>query len=276
MSQIADLGEKIVKGVISRFKSKQPSRYPGIGWLQQKVLKHQDDRSEKDITINKLTIFYKRPYELLYTYNALFIEELYRFPATDRAPVVLDCGANIGLSILYYKTLYPSAIIHAYEADKNNFLLLQKNIEVNQLKNVQAHFAAVWTHTGIVSFHAEGSEASHVLENENHKTNPVPSLSLTDILQQHEHIDFLKIDIEGAEWQVLTQSGDSLQKAANVFIEYHGNVDETQKLADLIQLMTSKGYKVYVNHATDQLKQPFYNRSSGLTYDIQLHLFCYR
>ncbi|SHL96074.1 FkbM family methyltransferase [Chitinophaga sp. CF418] len=53
----------------------------------------------------------------------------YRFKADTDAPYIIDCGANIGLSILYFKWLYPKAKVLAFEPDGDNLVILQKNVE---------------------------------------------------------------------------------------------------------------------------------------------------
>src|SRR5688572_3562695 len=98
----------IVNGIAHQFnKKKTKSRFSSITWLQEKQLKHQDDQTLKTFKIGDLQIRYKRPYELLHTYKELFEDEIYRFTAAHSSPLIIDCGANIGLSILYFKQLYP-------------------------------------------------------------------------------------------------------------------------------------------------------------------------
>ena len=50
-------------------------------------------------------------------YREIFIQELYRFETSNPAPVIIDCGANCGLSVVYFKQLFPAAKIVAVEAD---------------------------------------------------------------------------------------------------------------------------------------------------------------
>ena len=66
-------------------------------------------------------------------------------------PFIIDCGANIGLSVIYLKNLYPDAEIVAFEPDEQNFQLLQKNIASFGFKNVEARKEAVWTENTMAS-----------------------------------------------------------------------------------------------------------------------------
>src|SRR5688572_20822569 len=53
----------------------------------------------------------------VHSYSEIFKREIYRFTTVNNAPKIIDCGANIGLSVIYFKRLYPAAKIVAFEAD---------------------------------------------------------------------------------------------------------------------------------------------------------------
>ena len=60
-----------------------------------------------------------------YTKQAVIDQGCYRFVTTKEAPVILDCGANIGLSVIYFKQLYPNSKITAFEPDPDVFKVLK-------------------------------------------------------------------------------------------------------------------------------------------------------
>ena len=263
----------ILNGV---FKSRKGPKQ-GIGhlpWTLEKILKHQEDKEIKKVKIGNLVIWYKRPYELLHTYKELYEKGLYKFSSSTASPLIIDCGSNIGLSVLYYKQLYPFSSIVAFEPDEQNFLLLQKNVGTNGLLEVQLHKAAVWIHNGTISFEGRESEASHISEGDT--AHKVASIRLKDVLEQHDQVDFLKIDIEGAEWPVIVDCKDSLKHVAHLFLEYHGKVEDTNKLTELLEIVKQNGFKVYIRNAADNLEHPFEERPTASICDVQLNLFCYR
>lgn len=268
--------KRIIKGVWNKAKRKRPkSNFVQLKWLQKKIVKHQDDKRIKKITLNDITIFYQRPYELLHTYKELFENEIYRFVTSSSTPLIIDCGSNIGISVLYYKQLFPKCIVHAFEPDEKNFSILQQNVQVNNLKGVHIYTAAVWTHDGCVNFDADGSEASHI--NEKAKAiGQVSSVRLQSILASFKEIDFLKIDIEGAEWDVLRDCASDLKHVNNLFFEYHGKSFHTGKLNDLLQIVDAAGFHVYIRNAADALAYPFVQKQTATPYDVQLNIFCYR
>jgi FkbM family methyltransferase len=217
---------------------------------------------------------YRRPYELLHTYHDIFENEIYRFTPVSKNPLIIDCGSNIGLSVIYFKQAYPTSKVLAFEPDAGNFELLQKNAINNRLKDVQLNFAAVWTLDGMISFESNASEASHIAQGGN--GHEVKSVSLNKILSEYETIDFLKMDIEGAEWDVIRDCRTNLHKVKNLFLEYHGRVDEVSKLNELLNIVQEAGFMVYVRNAADNLDHPFVDKRTQAAYDVQLNLFCYK
>jgi FkbM family methyltransferase len=267
----------IVKGMVGRLRGRQRAGSGAqLGWLQEKILKHQDDQTVKSYTFKNFKVAYKRPYELLHTYREIFEKEIYRFSAPVNNPLIIDVGANIGMSMLYFKQLYPAAQLMVFEPDENNFQLLSQNCQQNGLQNVQLHKAAVWIHNGTISFEAKESEASHIEEVTEDGANQVACVRLADILQAQKKIHFLKMDIEGAEYKVVQDAAPQLHKVDNFFLEYHGKADETYKLADLFVILKAAGFAMYIKNAADNLEHPFVQKSTGTIYDVQLNIFCYR
>ena len=265
----------IIKGISRRLTSNQRQNKYNLGWIQEKILKHQEDKQEKKIEIAGLKINYVRPYELLHTYKDIFENEIYKFSAANDRPIIIDCGSNIGISVLYYKFLYPNAEVIAYEPDKKNFQLLLKNIADNQLQQVTSHESAIWIENGDISFISNATEGSSI-GNVGKNVVMVPSVRLADLLNKYDKVDFLKLDIEGAEDKVVADCGPLLSKVANLFLEYHGTIHETEKLTVILKTLSDCGFKVYLNNAANHLQTPFYEKESAATHDVQLNLFCYR
>ena len=269
----------MIRGMVSRLAPVgSASRYPPIPWLKEKILKHQDFTTEKKVALHDFSLYYQRPREVIHTYDEIFHKEMYRFDSDNPHPVILDCGANIGLSVLYFKRLFPGAELIAFEPDETNYALLIKNIEINKLSQVTVHKAAVWVKDGKISFEAGASEGSSIASGApaGAPVIEVDSMRLAGLLAARQKIDFLKMDIEGAEWDVLMDSADYLDRIEHMFIEYHGLTFETAKLADLLTLFDRKGFQVYIRNAADGLVHPYIERQTGEKYDVQLNMFCYR
>ncbi len=266
----------ILKGIQKKLtQTKTKPRFKQFSWIQKRIIKHQEDQQVKSFDFGQFKVFYKRPYELIKTYEELFLSEIYRFETNNPKPIIIDCGANIGLSSIYFKTIYPNATLHAFEPDESLFSLLNQNIVVNGFKDTHLHQEAVWIEDRTLSFTNKGSEASHI-DLTNHSEHKVKAIRLASFLEQFEQVDFLKMDIEGAEFQVVADCLEGLKKVDHFFLEYHGKVDQTKQLHTLLQQVESIGFNVYIKMAADQLTSPFYQKQTGTPYDVQLNIFCYK
>jgi FkbM family methyltransferase len=265
----------VINGIGTRLKRRKVySRFPAISWLQLKILKHQEDTSIKTVRLGALNIVYRRPYELRHTYEDLFLHEIYSFKAARPDPFIIDCGANIGISVLYFKSIYPKARVIAYEPDPGNYHILQQNIIANQLKDVEAIESAVWTENGTISFVAKGNEGSKITTADDPDALTIPTSRLAEVIE-NKKVDFLKIDIEGAELDVIKDCAPYLGNVENLFIEYHGKVSETNKLEEILGILR-KHYRVYLKLPVDNLKNPFTEETTNGMFDVQLNVFCYR
>ena len=272
----------ILKGIIKRlFATSQKPRFAPIPWLSVRILKNESDQTIKQRKFPQFILNYIRPYEVVKTYKEIFNEEIYRFEIDNEAneksaaPIILDCGANIGLSSIYFKTIYPNCELHAFEPDERIFRVLEKNILDNHYQNVHLHQAAVWTAQTQLSFDNKGSEASAIdtSGNSHYKVN---AIKLADYINQFDAVDFLKMDIEGAEFEVVQDCASVLHKVKLFFLEYHGLASDTHQLNTLLNIVEKAGFKVYIKMAADHLQSPFFQKATGELYDVQLNIFCYR
>ena len=111
----------------------------------------------------------------------------------------------------------------------------------------------------------ETGDSEHILH--------VPSIRLRDLLEQP--IDFLKLDIEGAEFDVLQDCQDRLQNIETLFVEYHSHINEPQQLQNVLTLLHEAGFR-YQLHEVFTSPNPFLERQTLLGMDLQLNIFAYR
>jgi len=209
-----------------------------------------------------------------YAHKEIHEKEIYQFPSDTKNPVIIDCGANIGLSILYFKKLYPDALITAIEADPVIFSILEKNIQTFGCHDVILIHKALSNKVGEVLFIQEGADAGRMpLEVENPgKSVRVTAVMLDQLLDQE--VDFLKIDIEGAETDVILES-KKLHLVKNLFVEYHSFVHAEQRLHQLLEKLAENGFRYYINAAFCPPK-PYLSQGSYLGMDLQLNISCVR
>jgi FkbM family methyltransferase len=184
---------------------------------------------------------------LIILYRDIFLKELYHFSSTKVAPFIIDCGANIGMSILYFKYLYPQARIIAFEPNPHSFQILEMNIKINQLSDITLYNMALSDVNGSIDFYLpsykgslNGSLLSDYIEGDKIQ---VAAAKLSSYLKNCK-VDFVKMDIEGAENMVIKDlyEHDLLNNIDDIKLEYHQlSEDETLKHT-LISYFESKGF----------------------------------
>jgi FkbM family methyltransferase len=189
-----------------------------------------------------------------FLYREIFARQYYHFVASTTSPVILDCGANVGMASIYFKWLYPNSRIRAFEPDPTTFGLLQRNLNANRL-DVEAYNCALWDEYGELNFHVDASHPGSLLMSTDASRSKaeaikVPSRKLSDFIDGP--VDFMKLDVEGAEHRVLNdliQSG-KLKQIRQIAIEYHHGIGGQKScLAPFLQSLESAGFD-YRIHAS--------------------------
>jgi hypothetical protein len=208
----------------------------------------------------------------IYGINEIFKTNIYKFNASSNEPLIIDCGANIGLSVIYFKQLYPHAIIKAFEPDPKIFNTLTFNVNSFGFKEVELFQKAIWKQNETLQFKQEGGFSGRIpMANDEHNIIEVEAISLQEIIA-NKKIDFLKIDIEGAEYEVLKSCKDNLQNVEHIFIEYHSHQDEKQTLHEILEILTNQGFRYHILEAFTR-KKPFIDNETMLGMDLQLNIF---
>jgi FkbM family methyltransferase len=209
-------------------------------------------------------IWYFRPGQLRYLFEEIFINGVYRFQADNERPTIFDCGSNIGMSILFFKTLYCSARIVGFEPDPVTFARLKENIEKNALSDVVVHQCALSDEEGQTDFFtSDDEEGSLVMSTLNERISgrkiSVPSRRLSSFITGP--IDLLKMDIEGAEEQVLRElaASEKLRMIKQMHIEYHHHISPgIDTLSSTLRLLEDEGfgYELAAQPRFGRLPQP--------------------
>lgn len=202
---------------------------------------------ERRVRVHGWSLLVPDPASLLSAYREIFVNRIYAFDATTPEPRVLDIGANVGVSALFLKTLYPKAKITAYEADPEIFRYLERNVHGNGFTDVELVNKAVWERTGSLTFQADHADGGRVTSAGEPATIGVDAVDIRDVMAG-EQFDFVKIDIEGGEMTVLRRCAPELLRVRNIFVEYHSVAGQRQELADLIDILTRAGFRVDIHN----------------------------
>jgi len=263
----------LVKNIQRRFSSHSRLKKIGLGYIKIKYLKHATDKKIKKYRLYNYDINYINGPDFLHSLLELFYEDIYKFEAGEN-PTIIDCGANVGLSMLYFYYNHPRAEIIGFEPDDVNFDLLSSNIKQLNADKVKIYKEAVWTENGYISFENTGGLGSKISSEETKSTTKIKSTRLKDLLTRK--IDFLKMDIEGAEYGVIKDIKDNLHFVDRFFIEYHGKFANQAELLEILNIVKNAGFRFYIKEALSVFSTPFSRTTNINPYDIQLNIFCFK
>jgi FkbM family methyltransferase len=207
-----------------------------------------------------------------YQIKEYFSDERMKFTTPSKSPLIVDCGANVGVSVIYFKQLFPSAKIIAFEPDPTIASYFKKNIAENKINDVHLSEKAVWKNNDGINFGIEGADGGSIFF-EGEKKIHIPTIRLRDLLAEHKIIDLLKIDIEGAEVEVIRDCDDTLKNVKNLFIEYHSWISNKQDLDILLNTLSKNGFRYYIHSIGFQAEKPFMNINSYNGMDVQLDIY---
>ena len=188
-----------------------------------------------------LTFHYPDRRSLMYVFEEIFIGDDYLFHTTNPRPLIIDCGSNIGVSVAYFKHLYPQSIIVAFEPEPTAFQALRRNIEENGFADVSANQMALVDREGTITLYgAPGSLLSSVTDESAGEPVQVPAGRLSAHMGDGP-VDLLKIDVQGAELSVLTDLANAgkLGLVQRIIVEYH---HQRVGMAGFLSLLEREGF----------------------------------
>ena len=201
------------------------------------------------------TFHYRNEPEFELLSREIFEGGEYSFACDRSDPTILDCGSHIGLSVAWFKQRFPKARIIAFEPDPESFELLQSNVAINGFEGVELLNLAVAPQSGTAPFYgefgvAEPMASAHSLRQEwgtqrSEQSILVNTVALADYITGP--VDYLKVDIEGAETEVMASIQSRLHLVRAVGLEFHGTGHRAQTdEQDLIRLLRDSGYQVSI------------------------------
>ena len=167
---------------------------------------------------------------LYHLYREIFVDRIYGMALGVPAPTIIDCGSNIGMSILHFKTLYPQARVIGFEPHPVVHEVLQRNIERNALASVVVHRLALGAEVGTLQFFIQAGDPGAL--NMGLFAGSAAAQAITVQAERLSHfidaeVDLLKLDIEGAEEMVLQELAQAgkLRQVRRIVCEYHHHID---------------------------------------------------
>jgi FkbM family methyltransferase len=178
-----------------------------------------------------------------FIHSEIFEHQYYRLPLARRPMTILDLGANIGLSTIYFARQFPDAALACVEPAPDNLRLLRKNLALNGVR-ATVIAAAVDANERPLLLELQGRDYEHrIIEPSERGSRPtlrIEGVSVPTILQQlsWDRIGLLKVDIEGHEKELFSGNCDWLNYVDAMCIEWHHHCAEP----DLERLAAKFGF----------------------------------
>jgi FkbM family methyltransferase len=204
----------------------------------------------KDSDDSKIALNLNNPFDCLFNnYNEMFLENKYDCYELDNLDLVLDIGANSGLFSLLCANKGVKKV-YAFEPNKESLVNLNS---VTKNLNVEIIDKAVYTKDEDLKFYIDptnttiGSVSKEHLQIHSNSLEEivVPAISLKTFIKQNniDKISLVKMDIEGAEYEIIDELEDEVFNIIDGFlIEYHDN--DNQKVGKLVDKLVSKGFDI--------------------------------
>lgn len=221
-------------------------------YVKSKLLYKSEEASCRYIGMK---IFAESYTKLLFLILEIFVNEDYEISLEMNNPIIFDCGANIGMATLYFKSKFPNSTVFAFEPNPTAFKYLKKNIEANNLSNVFIYNSALSDKDEKLKFFTPLDESSLVgsrlLNRGGDNFIEVDAVRLSSFIKEldDQKVDLVKIDVEGSEtyiWEDLLQT-KTFSKVSNYLIEYHHNIpDITMSFSQFLSAFEKNNYKYLI------------------------------
>lgn len=212
--------------------------------------------------LGKFTIQYLNSNEYHTIKREIWGQDCYYFETKKDNPYIIDIGSHIGISILYFKHIYPNSKILGFEPNPNTFKILEDNVYINNLKEVSLINKAIWKEKGTKKLYIDNSNynwesnSSFLEHSWSGKENTKPILVKTTTLDDYltnTYVDCLKIDTEGSELSILKSIRKYIYNINNIFIEYHPT--KGNKIKDITDVL-GKNFSITYYNEGKEIKKP--------------------
>lgn len=179
-------------------------------------------------------------------FEEIFIARQYAFSPDRQDPVIIDCGGNVGLSAVWFKLNYPKCRLTVYEADPDLADISQTNLQRAGFEDALVRRQAVWVASEMVAFSTTGDDLGKIVSE---SSTHYPAVDLSE--QLPDRVDLLKLDIEGAEFQVLDRLCETqvIQRVEKLICEFHVWRNKTDDLLATLARLRRNGMQISMKAA---------------------------
>lgn len=181
------------------------------------------------LPISNETIFIRKKSKDKETFKEIFFRKIYNIDLPISPISIIDAGANTGFASLFFKLKYPNSNIVALEIDDDNCKMIHQNLK--NKKSIEIIKKGLFNkHSYFKIEDPYNATNSLIIRNVDNKNDyDVESITVADIMENKgwNHIDLVKIDIEGSEKDVFESNYENwLPKTKIIMIETHDRMVE--------------------------------------------------
>ena len=224
-----------------------------VDYVKLRLAKFWGVKGEGVVKIAGSIVHYGDLDQLIKLFSEIYLRRCYFFNSGAN-PTIIDGGANIGLATLFFKAQYPNARVAAFEPNPQTFTYLKKNIEANELADVEIHNAALAEQDGATTLYCSGDmvagdigvstikqHVEYFHGGQSMSSITVPCERLSKYITSD--IDMLKLDVEGSEAKVVAELGTRMKRIKNVVMEYHYHATYSDNpLSVIVSVMEQTGH----------------------------------
>lgn len=155
---------------------------------------------------------------------------------------------------------------------------MQDNIKNNNISdnNINLINKAVWINDNGINFYSDKADGGSVYDDNSGEKIFINTVRLKEEIEKEIEIDFLKLDVEGAEVEIIKDCENILYKVNRIFIEYHSFIKKAQELDVILSILKNNNFRYYLSTINSR-KNPFINnKKSQNNMDYQTNIFAYR
>ncbi len=160
-------------------------------------------------------------------FEQVFVKLEYELAVDGQPKLIIDGGANVGYTTIYFANRWPDTRIVAVEPEASNYALLRKNVA--GYPNVTAVQGALWSKRTYLEIQNPGDDkwAFRVRPSEAHADGAFQSITVQELIDcaGSDRVDILKLDIEGAEKEVFSSDYSWLKNVQAMVLEFHDRIN---------------------------------------------------
>lgn len=220
-----------------------PFLYP-LDQRRERIIYKVNDKVKYELRVNTLDKFIVWEIWNLKEYT----DRNFSIKTTD---TIVDIGAQIGVFSVFAASQAEKGAVYAFEPNKENYRVLLKNRRLNGLQNLFVSKSAVTGKRGLHEFflskNISGGHSFFPTESSKTSSYKVSAITLEEIVNRTGAIDYLKIDTEGSEYEILLRTPPQvLSKIKKVVVEYHDYLNHEHNFFEIVDYLKKNRFKVKV------------------------------